>query len=430
MTYGGGHPVVSRYEAFGARACHPIYNALDPDTHHPVRAGPAVRRGPRLPRQPHARSRGAGADLLPRAGGGGAGEELPARRLRLGALAADRQRARHRPCRLGRAQRLQRHAQGGAQRQPREHGPCRLLPAHPRVRGGGRRRLPDHRPLGGRRRILSRPARRSSSPATARTSPRSWAGSPRKAASRIGARALDRALADHTYARRAVEADAILRALKQRKPPRGEGRHDGAPPHRRAGPVAVLVLGQRPRDDLSCAAARPRDARPSGSPSSSATCPGTRAVATWPTPDFCDLRLYADLAELETHVATIRDADAVIVGSYVPGRAGGDRPGAGDRARGGRLLRHRHARDAGAARPRRDALARAAADPRSSTSTSPSPAARRSTCSSASTARGRPGRCTARWSPSATSPRASPTPTISAISAPIPRTGSRRSTRS
>ncbi len=38
LTYGGGPPVVTRYRAFGARACVPIYNALDPDTHHPVPA--------------------------------------------------------------------------------------------------------------------------------------------------------------------------------------------------------------------------------------------------------------------------------------------------------------------------------------------------------------------------------------------------------
>jgi spore maturation protein CgeB len=36
FTYGGGDPVVNRYRAFGARACVPIYNALDPSTHHPV----------------------------------------------------------------------------------------------------------------------------------------------------------------------------------------------------------------------------------------------------------------------------------------------------------------------------------------------------------------------------------------------------------
>jgi spore maturation protein CgeB len=36
FTYGGGDPVVRAYEAFGARRCVPIYNALDPSTHHPV----------------------------------------------------------------------------------------------------------------------------------------------------------------------------------------------------------------------------------------------------------------------------------------------------------------------------------------------------------------------------------------------------------
>jgi spore maturation protein CgeB len=36
LTYGGGPRVVSAYEGMGARLCRPIYNALDPTTHHPV----------------------------------------------------------------------------------------------------------------------------------------------------------------------------------------------------------------------------------------------------------------------------------------------------------------------------------------------------------------------------------------------------------
>jgi len=36
LTYGGGDPVVRRYSALGARECIPVYNALDPLTHHPV----------------------------------------------------------------------------------------------------------------------------------------------------------------------------------------------------------------------------------------------------------------------------------------------------------------------------------------------------------------------------------------------------------
>ena len=40
LTYGGGDPVVRAYRALGARACVPIYNGLDPDTHHPVAPDP------------------------------------------------------------------------------------------------------------------------------------------------------------------------------------------------------------------------------------------------------------------------------------------------------------------------------------------------------------------------------------------------------
>jgi spore maturation protein CgeB len=40
LTYGGGVPVVGGYEALGARRCVPIYNAVDPETHHPVAPDP------------------------------------------------------------------------------------------------------------------------------------------------------------------------------------------------------------------------------------------------------------------------------------------------------------------------------------------------------------------------------------------------------
>jgi spore maturation protein CgeB len=36
FTYGGGAPVEERYRALGARECVSVYNALDPETHHPV----------------------------------------------------------------------------------------------------------------------------------------------------------------------------------------------------------------------------------------------------------------------------------------------------------------------------------------------------------------------------------------------------------
>jgi spore maturation protein CgeB len=40
LTYGGGPPVVEAYGSFGARRCVPVYNALDPETHHPVPPDP------------------------------------------------------------------------------------------------------------------------------------------------------------------------------------------------------------------------------------------------------------------------------------------------------------------------------------------------------------------------------------------------------
>jgi spore maturation protein CgeB len=36
FTYGGGDGIVDSYRGFGAKRCYPIYNALDPSTHFPV----------------------------------------------------------------------------------------------------------------------------------------------------------------------------------------------------------------------------------------------------------------------------------------------------------------------------------------------------------------------------------------------------------
>jgi spore maturation protein CgeB len=40
LTYGGGPPVIAAYTALGAPRCIPVYNALDPVTHHPAPADP------------------------------------------------------------------------------------------------------------------------------------------------------------------------------------------------------------------------------------------------------------------------------------------------------------------------------------------------------------------------------------------------------
>ena len=40
LTYGGGAPVVNAYREMGARECIPVYNALDPQSHFPVEPDP------------------------------------------------------------------------------------------------------------------------------------------------------------------------------------------------------------------------------------------------------------------------------------------------------------------------------------------------------------------------------------------------------
>jgi spore maturation protein CgeB len=40
LTYGGGDPVTRRYADLGARECHVVYNAVDPTTHHAVAPDP------------------------------------------------------------------------------------------------------------------------------------------------------------------------------------------------------------------------------------------------------------------------------------------------------------------------------------------------------------------------------------------------------
>jgi spore maturation protein CgeB len=79
LTYGGGPPVVAAYRGFGARACVPIYNALDPETHHPVPSDPAFAADLSLlaNRLPDREAR-IGAFFLEPAG------ELPERRFLLG----------------------------------------------------------------------------------------------------------------------------------------------------------------------------------------------------------------------------------------------------------------------------------------------------------------------------------------------------------
>ena len=99
----------------------------------------------------------------------------------------------------------------GAQRHPREHGRQRLVAGDAGVRGGRRRRLPDHRRLGGHRGLPRARGARCWSPQRRRRGRRApgarWT---RRARDAIGAAAARRVLAEHTYAapRRAARGAA------------------------------------------------------------------------------------------------------------------------------------------------------------------------------------------------------------------------------
>ena len=206
LTYGGGPPVVDGLR--GARrartACRSTTRSI-PTTHHPgrrrIRASPAT--SPSSPTACRTARRGSrsSSSSPPRA--------LPERRFLLGGNGWDDKampaNVRHaRPCLHGRrTTRSTSHAARRAERRPRQHGRSRLLAGDARVRGGRRRRLPDHRRLGGHRAVPRARTRRCWSRATARTWPSTCA------ALTPGARPRDRrrrrarrVLAEHTYARR------------------------------------------------------------------------------------------------------------------------------------------------------------------------------------------------------------------------------------
>ena len=387
--------------ALGARACVPIYNALDPATHHPVAADPRFAAdlgflGNRLPDR-EARVE----EFFLRAAA-----RCPSDRSCSAAAAGTTSRCRRTSATSAtstrRPQRVQLLAARGAEHQPREHGALRLLAGDARLRGRRRRRVPDHRRLGGHRAVpragprgAGRARRRRRSPSTSRDlTPHARA---RSATRRARARA--RASTRTRIARAQVEA--LL----------GGGRGSGAwrggaacDRHPRA--VHHLVVGQRPRDDLPRPRARARAPRPRR-----AVPRARRAVVRrQPRPAAAAVRRAPRCTAASTNCASgsprdVRDADLVIVGSYVPDGIDVGRLGQRDRARRHGLLRHRHA---GHARRARSAatceyLSRGA-DRRATTCTCRLPAARRCGGSSASTASPcARARCTARSTPSCTS---------------------------
>ena len=364
LTYGGGEPVVDAYRGLGARRCVPIYNALDPDD-PPSGARPT--RASRL------RSRASSATGCPIARRGSRSsssrpppqlpeQALPARRQRLGRQAAAGQRApgsATSPPRDHNAFNCS--ARCGAQHQPRQHGAQRLLAGDPGLRGGRRRRLPDHRPLGRHRDV---PRARARGPGRAR---RRRGRRPAAQRSTPAAARRDRRRGARARARPSTPTRSARWRSRRRSRARGAGRsraareRGGVHADRRPRPLDHLVLGQRPRHDLPrrCCGRSPSAA--TRSCSSSATCRGIARHRDLPQPPFCRIRALPrprPSCGSAVRARACAEADLVIVGSYVPDGVAVGALGAGDRDRRRRVLRHRHAGHARQARARRPRVPR------------------------------------------------------------------------
>ena len=252
-----------------------------------------------------------------------------------------------------------------AQRQPREHGAERLVAGDPGVRGGRRRRLPDHRPLARHRDVprarargagRRRRRRRRRHPARHRRGSRRAGSAPRHGAACSPS--------TPTGAARWRFEDALVRAADAAAAAAGSGGWpDGRPADHRPRALDHLVLGQRPRHDLARAAqgaggTRPCDHLPRARRALVPRAP--RPAARELVPDRALPRSRPSCAGASRRRGRRRCRGDRLLRA---GRRRGRALGAGGRGRRGRLLRHRHARDARQARARRSRVSRARADP-------------------------------------------------------------------
>ncbi len=217
LTYGGGDPVVNAYRDLGAVECRPIYNALDPRTHHPARRQPQFEAdlsllANRLPDR-EARIEGFFLDAAQRLAGrrfllGGSGwddKPMPANIRRLGHVGTGDHNAfngsalavlnvtRDDMARNGFSPATRVFEAAGA-------GACLITDAWEGVE------------------LFLKPGEEVLVARDGQEVAELLAGLGPARAAEIGAAALQRVLAEHTYDRRAAEVDALLRARLVRNP--------------------------------------------------------------------------------------------------------------------------------------------------------------------------------------------------------------------
>ena len=211
FTYGGGPPVVAAYRTFGARICVPIYNGLDPATHHPAHPRSALCLRSRSGREPAARPRAAHRRIFPVGCRRTARARFRSRRRPAGATRRCRRTCAMsatstRPITTRSTRRPSLSSTSAATAWPRTA--TARPPASSRPPGPA----PASSPMPGKasRCSLNRDAKSwsaKSGPEVAEHLARLTLSE----AQRIGAAARDRALAEHTYARRVALVEQVLR---------------------------------------------------------------------------------------------------------------------------------------------------------------------------------------------------------------------------
>ncbi|WP_428394808.1 CgeB family protein [Lichenicoccus sp.] len=212
LTYGGGTPVQRAYAALGARACVPIYNALDPSTHHPAPAEARFRAdltflGNRLPDREarvEAFLLGPAASLshlrFLLGGSGWADREVPANVARIGHVPTSEHNALNASARM--VLNISRADMAATGFSPA----TRLF----EVAGAGACLISDD--WAGLELFLT-PGREVIAVRDGADVIEALCSMTPAEAARIGAAGRARILAEHTYDRRAVELDAVLRRL-------------------------------------------------------------------------------------------------------------------------------------------------------------------------------------------------------------------------
>jgi spore maturation protein CgeB len=211
FTYGGGPPVIEHYCRLGARNCRSVYNGLDPDTHHPESADTTMQCdlvfvGHRLPDRERRveefflRAAELAPDMSFVLGGEGwTGKSLPANVRWIGHVGtADHNRVN---CSARMVLNINRESMASVGFSP----PTRVFEAA----GAGACLITDEW-IGIER--FFKPGSEILVAASAEEVVEWLRSVGPKQARRIGAAMRQRALREHTYVRRAIEVDSILRA--------------------------------------------------------------------------------------------------------------------------------------------------------------------------------------------------------------------------